>query len=269
MTNYGVEDLLYLMSRLRDPKDGCPWDLEQSFASIAPHTIEESYELADAIEQGDYQQIKEELGDVLFQVIFYSQLGQEQKQFDFFGVVDTLVEKLIRRHPHVFPAATLESRAGEQTTASATVNKNWETIKSAERQGKAQHRVLDDVPVSLPALTRAAKLQKRAANVGFDWDHPDPVIEHIQEELQELAEARELGDQAAIQEEFGDLLFCCINLARHLKVDPETALRATNRKFENRFSYIETKLDEAGITPREADLEVMDTLWDQAKLAGL
>lgn len=267
--DYSIEDLQYLMSRLRDPEDGCPWDLEQDFASIAPHTLEESYELVDAIEQGDYQQIKEELGDVLFQVIFYTQLGQEQKQFDFSGVVSTLVEKLIRRHPHVFPAETLASRAGEQTTVSATVKKNWEVLKAAERQGKAQHSVLDDVPVSLPALTRAAKLQKRAANVGFDWNHPDEVIEHIQQEMQELTEARAQGDQAAIQEEFGDLLFCCINLARHLKVDPETALRGTNRKFENRFAYIEEKLREAGTTPQEADLEVMDKLWNQAKLTGL
>lgn len=269
MSHYGIDDLLYLMNRLRDPQDGCPWDLQQNFASIAPHTIEESYELADAIEQGNYQQIKEELGDVLFQVIFYTQLGKEQKQFDFFNVVDTLVQKLIRRHPHVFPAGTLESRAGEQTTESTTVNKNWEAIKSAERQGKAQHSVLDDVPVSLPALTRAVKLQKRASNVGFDWDHPDDVVEHIHEELQELEEAREQGDQTAIQDEFGDLLFCCINLARHLKVDPETALRGTNRKFENRFAYIEAKLGEAGIKPADADLETMDNLWDQAKQAGL
>ncbi|MEE8056295.1 MAG: nucleoside triphosphate pyrophosphohydrolase [Pseudomonadales bacterium] len=279
MADYSLDDLLYLMSRLRDPKDGCPWDRAQDFSSIVPHTIEESYELADAIERGDFQQIREELGDVLFQVVFYSQLGDEQKQFDFNGIVSTLVDKLIRRHPHVFPEGSLESRVGHQAIGSqaidsqtikiAQVKQTWEAIKATERESKQQPGVLDDVPMALPALTRAAKLQKRASQVGFDWDDIDEVLGQLREEIDELIEAREQHSAVEIAGELGDVLFCLVNLARHLKVNPEAALRAANRKFENRFRYIEQTLAENGHLPAEATLEQMDKLWGEAKEQGL
>lgn len=268
MADYTLDDLLYLMQRLRDPSDGCPWDKAQEFSSIAPHTIEESYELADAIASGDFQQIREELGDVLFQVVFYAQLGFEQKQFDFDGIIQSLVTKLLRRHPHVFPEGTLESRVGEQTIATAQVKQSWEDIKAEERKGKQQHGVLDDVPVSLPALARAAKLQKRASQVGFDWRQPEQVIEHLASELQELSEARNSGNLIQVEEEFGDVLFCMVNLARHLSIDPETSLRAANRKFEARFRYIEEMLAKEGCSPANASLQKMDQLWDDAKANG-
>jgi ATP diphosphatase len=267
--NYSLEDLLYLMRRLRDPQDGCPWDREQSLSSIVPHTIEESYELADAIGQGDFQQIKEELGDVLFQVVFYAQLAAEQEQFEFTDIVSGLVEKLLRRHPHVFPDGSLQSRVGQQSTDMQTIKKNWEVIKAAERQGKQQNGVLDDVPVTIPALSRAIKLQKRAAQVGFDWGSIEPVLAQLQAEIVELVEAKDELDEDQIEAELGDVLFCAVNLSRHLKKDPETALRRTNSKFEARFRYIETKLAEKGITPDTAELALMDALWDEAKTQGL
>ncbi len=267
--NYKLEDLLHLMSRLRDPNDGCPWDREQSLSSIVPHTIEESYELADAIEQGDFKQIKEELGDVLFQVVFYAQLAAEQKQFEFVDIVTGLVEKLLRRHPHVFPDGSLQSRVGEQTTEMDAIKQNWESIKSTERRAKQQAGVLDDVPVSIPALSRALKLQKRASQVGFDWDNIEPVLAHLQSEIAELVEARDKLGEDEIEAELGDILFCVVNLSRHLKKDPETALRRTNSKFEARFRYIEAKLADQGSSPEEAELALMDSLWDEAKSKGL
>ena len=267
--DYSLANLLTLMSRLRDPDDGCPWDRAQNFSSIIPHTIEESYELADAIEGGDFQHIKEELGDVLFQVIFFSQLANEQNHFDFNAVVSRLVKKLIRRHPHVFPEGTLSSRSGQQIRNTAQVKQSWEQIKTSERESKQQLGVLDDVPLALPALSRAAKLQKRAAQVGFDWNEFDAVLGQLQKEIAELQEARQGSSPEHIAEELGDVLFCSVNLARHLKVDPEAALRGANRKFENRFRYIEQQLDKAGLATAEATLEQMDKLWDDAKQQGL
>ena len=266
---YQLDDLLYLMARLRDPADGCPWDREQTFASIVPHTIEESYELADAIERGDSQHIKEELGDVLFQVIFYAQLAKEQQQFQFEDIVSGLVEKLLRRHPHVFPGGTLQSRAAQQSGDMAAIKKNWELLKASEREQKQQTGVLDDVPLSIPALSRAFKLQKRASQVGFDWDNIEAVLAHVQSEIIELVEARADGNEDHVEAELGDLLFCMVNLARHLKKNPETALRRTNTKFEARFGYIEGKLAELGSNPDEASVALMDKLWDEAKQQGL
>lgn len=268
-----MKDLLYLMSRLRDPQDGCPWDRAQDFRSVVPHTIEESYELADAIERGDFQQIKEELGDVLFQVIFYAQLGDELNQFSFPDIVTTLVDKLVRRHPHVFPGGELRARVGEQTTQTEQVKQSWEAIKAQERERKQQPGILDDIPIALPALSRAMKLQKRASQVGFDWSALDGVIEKLKEEIDELQEAHSApltsDKQQAIELELGDILFCCVNLARHLSVDPEAALRRSNGKFDARFRYIEQQLAEQGLSPQDASLVQMDDLWDEAKRRGL
>lgn len=269
MIDYSMNDLLYLMSRLRDPQDGCPWDLAQSFSSIIPHTIEESYELEDAIASEDLRQIKEELGDVLFQVVFHAQLGKEQQKFDFDAIVSNLVAKLIRRHPHVFPEGTLLSRVGQQQALTADIKRNWELTKNAEREAKQQSTVLDDVPVTLPALTRAAKLQKRTAAVGFDWDNVDQALHQLKLEIDELLEAREENSPAHIEEEMGDVLFSAVNIARHLKVDSETALRGANRKFERRFRYIEEQLLVQNSSPEQASLDAMDELWQQAKKVGL
>ena len=269
MASYGLSELLYLMARLRDPSDGCPWDQAQTFKTIAPHTLEECYELIDAIESADVPQVKEELGDLLFQVVFYAQLAGEQQQFDFDQIVDALVEKLIRRHPHVFPAGTLQSRTGKQATATEQVKQQWESSKAQERQQKQLHTVLDDVPLALPALSRAAKLQKRASQVGFDWSDSEGVLQQLQAEIVELQAARQQQSPAQIEEELGDVLFSAVNLARHLKIDPESALRRANRKFERRFRYIEQCLADTGSSPQQASLEQMDALWAQAKLRGL
>lgn len=262
-----LDDLLAVMARLRDPERGCPWDLQQDFASIAPHTLEESYELVDAIERGDFAQVREELGDVLFQVIFYSQLGREQGRFTFDELLHGLVEKLLRRHPHVFPSGQLCETGNAQAAATQVeqVNQNWERIKQDERAAKSLAGVLDDVPVALPALSRAAKLQKRAARVGFDWHDWRDVLVKMAEEQHELIDAVARGDQDHIADEFGDLLFCCVNLARFLKVDPETALRGANRKFERRFRFIEQALAQQGRAPQDASLAEMDALWVEAK----
>ena len=269
MSGYSLDDLLCLMARLRDPVDGCPWDLAQTFSSIAPHTIEESYELLDAIQGENFQHIKEELGDVLFQVVFYSQLAKEQGEFEFSEIVSTLVDKLIRRHPHVFPAATLTSRSGEQNITSVEIKNTWESIKSSERLEKNQQGILDDVPLALPALTRAAKLQKRASRVGFDWSKSAAVLNQLKLEIAELEEAMQSSDDQHILEELGDVLFSTVNLARHLQVDPESALRQSNHKFERRFRFIESALLTAGSSPQQATLEKMDELWDEAKMLGL
>lgn len=269
MSSYNLDDLLYLMSRLRDPVDGCPWDIKQDFSTIVPHTLEEAYELVDAIAQNDKQHIKEELGDVLFQVIFYTQIAKEQGDFGFSDVVSQLVDKLIRRHPHVFPDGELQARFGAQSDDIAAIKQNWEVIKSQERVGKQQGSALDDVPLSLPAMTRAIKLQKRAANTGFDWPNIDGVLAKLHEELDELQQARDQQDSEAITAEFGDVLFSLGNLARHLKLDPESALRGSNSRFEQRFRYIERELALRGQGPEQASLQVMDELWDQAKRSGL
>lgn len=263
---YQLVDLLALMQRLRDPKQGCPWDVAQTFNSIVPHTLEECYELVDAIEQGDSTHIKEELGDVLFQVIFYAQLAAEQQYFDFTDVVDTLTEKLIRRHPHVFPDGHLNSRiADQQHVDTKAVKEQWETIKSVERKNKQQHSILDDIPQALPAQTRAYKLQKRAANVGFDWPNIEGALEKLYEEIGELIDAKKTQQQEAIEDEMGDVLFSCINIARHLQVDPEQALRRTNRKFEQRFGYVETALKLREESIGDVGLDTLEALWEEAK----
>lgn len=252
------------MSRLRDPDGGCPWDLAQDFKSITPSTIEEAYELVDAIATDDIRQIKEELGDVLFQVIFYSQLAKERQWFEFHQIVDSLTEKLIRRHPHVFPQGELTARFNKDI-AIDEVKQQWEAIKQAERNGKQQHRILDDIPLALPALSRAQKIQKRVAQVGFDWPNAISAMVKIREEINELELAIEKHDIANIKEEIGDLLFSCVNVARHLKIDSESALAASNQKFARRFNHIEEMLAQQDKTPETATLQEMDSLWQQAK----
>ena len=264
MTNYkySTDDLLTLMARLRDPQTGCHWDIKQDYASIAPSTLEEAYEVVDAIEKQDFVHLKEELGDLLFQVIFYSQLGKEESRFDFAGVVNDLVEKLVRRHPHVFPAGTLASKIDNRHTLPTDVKARWETIKQQERDAKGAQSLLADVPLNLPALSRAAKLQKRAASVGFDWVDVQGPIAKVREELVEVEAALIAEDNAAIEEELGDLFFAVVNVSRHLKIDPELALRKASQKFENRFNYIETHLNKP---MAEASIEEMTVLWDEAK----
>jgi nucleoside triphosphate diphosphatase len=258
MTNRDIETLLAIMRRLRDPDGGCPWDIEQTFATIAPYTIEEAYEVAGAIEDENWPALKDELGDFLFQVVFHAQMASEQKLFDFGDVVSAIVEKMIRRHPHVFEENARIESAAAQTIA-------WEEHKRKERAAKALG-LLDDVPKALPALSRAVKLQKRAASVGFDWDSAPKVVEKIAEEAHEIVEAQAKGaDAAKLEEELGDLLFAVANLARHLKIDPETALRAANAKFVRRFSYIEKTLAARGIAPGDATLDEMEALWQEAK----
>lgn len=266
---YSVDDLLYLMQRLRDPEHGCPWDLKQDFASIVPHTLEEAYEVADAIERRDWPHLEDELGDLLFQVIFYAQLGKEQQSFDFSSVVDQLVRKLVRRHPHVFPDGELRTPPGTVILSDEQINANWEAIKREERQEKASLGVLDDVPLGLPALTRAEKLQKRAAQVGFDWPQALQVLDKIEEEIAELREAIHAGKPEAILDEMGDLLFAQVNLARHAGVKSETALRSTNQKFERRFHYIEQQVASSGKGWDSYSLEELDKFWDEAKQQGL
>jgi nucleoside triphosphate diphosphatase len=259
---YSTDDLLYLMARLRDPQTGCPWDIKQDYASIAPSTLEEAYEVVDAIEKQDFVHLKEELGDLLFQVIFYSQLGREENRFEFAGVVSDLVEKLVRRHPHVFPDGTLASKIDNRHTLPANVKERWEAIKQQERDAKGAQGLLADVPLNLPALSRAAKLQKRAATVGFDWQDVQGPIAKVREELLEVEEALSAEDHAAIAEELGDLLFAVVNVSRYLKIDPELALRQANQKFEQRFGYIETQLHKP---LAEANIHEMTELWEQAK----
>ena len=272
-TSYNTDDLLYLMSRLRDPKTGCPWDLKQTFQSIVPHTLEEAYEVADAIDKQDYDHLKEELGDLLFQVIFYSQMGKESDFFEFNDVVHTLVSKLVRRHPHVFPSGELRSEANSQALSDEEIKGRWEAIKQQERDEKASKNpessdtpgLLDDIPSVLPALQRAEKLQKRASTVGFDWPETEQVIDKIEEEIAELREALKQGNQAYIQDEMGDVLFAMTNLARHINVKSEIALRGTNEKFIRRFSFIEKNLQQHGKNLEDATLEEMEALWQEAK----
>jgi len=252
----GMPRLLAIMRRLRDPQTGCPWDIAQDFASIAPYTIEEAYEVADAIEREAWDELKGELGDLLFQSVFHAQMASEQGLFDFNDVADTMSDKMVARHPHVFGTETRDKSAEQQT-------RDWETIKAAERAAKARQGVLDDVALGLPALLRAVKLQKRAARVGFDWPSTDQVVDKIVEEAQELRETVTPEHQF---EEFGDLLFVMANLARHLDIDPEAALRAANSKFTRRFGFIESALARDGRRPQDSDLAEMDALWDQAKL---
>lgn len=259
-----LEGLLELMARLRSPDGGCPWDLEQTFATIAPHTIEEAYEVADAIEQGDMAHLKDELGDLLFQVVFYAQMAKEQGDFDFHDIAAAITQKMIRRHPHVFGDQSGIDSADDQTV-------NWEALKEQERKDKAEqseerHGVLDDVSHGYPALMRANKLQKRAARVGFDWPSAQPVFDKIHEEVDEVKAEIENGDKAALEAELGDLLFACVNLARKLDIDPETALRSSNAKFEKRFKHIEHTLWDQGKEVQDTPLEELDRLWNEAKI---
>jgi MazG family protein len=255
-TAAATQALLNLMARLRDPQNGCPWDREQTFETIAPYTIEEAYEVADAIQRTDLPSLKEELGDLLFQVAFHSRMAEEQGAFDYADVANALVAKMTTRHPHVFGDAAARS-AGQQTQA-------WEALKAEERKAKGAGGVLDDVPLALPALLRAEKLTKRAGRIGFDWPSHEPVLDKLTEELAELEEARVAGDAEAVAEEMGDVLFVVANLARKLGVDPEDALRRANFKFERRFRHIETTLNAAGKTGVRP-LDELDPLWDEAK----
>lgn len=265
----GIKTLLDIMQRLRDPRDGCPWDQEQNFHTIAPYTVEEAYEVADAIERNDMQDLREELGDLLFQVVFHAQMAQEQGYFDFASVVDGINEKMIRRHPHVFADVSIGS-AAEQTVA-------WENHKEQERQSKGKHHsVLDGVAKSLPAITRAAKLQRRAAKVGFDWDSVTPIFDKLEEESLELKQelkqetkqdSRSVKHYERIEDEVGDILFTVVNIARHLEVDPELAIRHANKKFEKRFRKLEKGIHRAGEKISELSIEQLEDYWIKAKRA--
>ncbi|WP_323761246.1 nucleoside triphosphate pyrophosphohydrolase [Maricaulis sp.] len=253
-----IERLRAIMAKLRDPNGGCPWDLEQDFRSIAPYTIEEAYEVADAIERERYDELKDELGDLLLQVIFHSQMAQEAELFDFDDVVQAINDKMIRRHPHVFGDAS--SRDADTQTL------EWEAIKAAERKASDKgESLLDDVPVALPAIKRAQKLQKRAATVGFDWPTAEQVLDKVDEELAEVREAMASGDIDAVAEEIGDLVFVSTNLGRKMKVDVEAATRAANTKFERRFRHIEVSLAAGGRKFADTSLAEMEGLWDEAK----
>lgn len=254
--------LIEIMARLRSPDDGCPWDLEQTFATIAPYTVEEAYEVADAIERGDLADLEEELGDLLLQVVFHARMAEEAGAFDFADVARAINDKMVRRHPHVFGDVTHRD-AAEQMRA-------WEAIKAEERTAKTPAgpaSLLDEVPVALPALTRAVKLSKRAARVGFVWPSAREVLAKLHEEVAELEAEIAVGDLAKAREELGDVLFVCANLARELDVDPEASLSATNAKFVRRFKFIEARLSQKGSSPAASDLAEMDALWEAAKAA--
>ena len=260
LTQTGMLRLLAIMERLRDPERGCPWDIEQDFASIAPYTIEEAYEVADAIEREAWDELEGELGDLLLQVVYHAQMGREAGHFDFDSIAQKISDKMIARHPHIWGTESRDKSAEDQVA-------DWEKVKAAERAAKGEDRVLDGVALGLPALTRAEKLTKRAARVGFDWPDASQVLDKLQEEAAELIEARDHLTQAEVTEELGDLLFVCANLARKLGVDPEQALRAANAKFLRRFNAIEDVLQAQGRTPEDAALAEMDALWTKAKIA--
>ncbi len=258
-----IQELLDIMQSLRHPETGCPWDKEQTFKTIAPYTIEEAYEVADAIETGDMDELRNELGDLLLQVVYHAQMASEEKYFDFSDVVACLNKKLIDRHPHVFGSMKINT-ADEQS-------KHWESIKTSEREARAgtenqKTGVLEGISLSMPALSRAQKLQTRAAHVGFDWKNIEPVFAKINEEINEIKEVlKAQDDKAKLEEEIGDLLFVCVNLARHMQIDAEGSLRNANSKFVKRFRYIESKLEEQNKTPEDVTLKEMDHLWDKAK----
>ncbi|HIF9062800.1 TPA: nucleoside triphosphate pyrophosphohydrolase [Photobacterium damselae] len=260
MQSSDIEQLLSIMAKLRDPKDGCPWGIKQSFDSIVPYTLEEAYEVADAIEKQNWLDVKEELGDLLFQVVFYSQMAKEQDLFDFDEVVAGICEKLTRRHPHVF--------ADKQFASEAEVKANWEAEKAKERADKAvDNSILANVPLAMPALTRADKIQKRCAQFGFDWDSVAPVAEKVVEELDEVMDEYQQVtlDQNRIEEEMGDLLFSVVNLSRHLNVNPERALQKANKKFERRFRKVEKNVLEKGMEISNCSLEQLDQEWNIVK----
>jgi ATP diphosphatase len=262
-----IARLLEIMAALRTPGSGCPWDLEQDFTSIAPYTIEEAYEVADAIARGDLLDLKDELGDLLLQVVYHARLAEEKQAFDFAAVVDAIIAKMVRRHPHVFAAA--------QEVTSGAVTARWAEIKAQEKAERHAARgqavdpppgLLADVPLALPGLTRAVKLQSKASSVGFDWNDPKAVLAKIREETDEIEAALASGDMQGARDEVGDLLFAVANLARHLDGDPEAAIRQTNAKFIRRFGFIEAELTRRGIALGEAGLTEMDALWNEAKL---
>lgn len=269
MKHYDISELLLLMQYLRDPERGCPWDLKQTFKSIAASTIEEAYEVVDAIESEDLPHLKEELGDLLFQVVFYCQLGLEIGEFDFGSVVSTLTKKLISRHPHVFRDGELTlgnpSDQAQITQNENQVKESWESIKRQERLNRGMQGLLADIPVSLPGLTRAVKIQKRASQVGFDWASADQVLDELQEELDELRSAIDGGDMRHIEEEMGDLLFSAANMTRHLKLEPETVVRKANQKFIRRFQFIERQLTDRGQDLMATSPAEMEALWNLAK----
>ena len=259
-----IEKLLAIMATLRDPERGCPWDLEQSFATIVPHTLEEAYEVAETIESGNLDELCDELGDLLFQVVFYARIAEEQGLFDFSQVVDGISDKLERRHPHVF--------GEEKITSSEEQTRAWERHKSRERAEKTQNAagILSGIAITLPALTRSVKLQKRAAQVGFDWPSIMPIFDKIREELEEVTHEFNQDNaietnQDRIEDEIGDLLFACTNLARFARINPETALRRSNRKFENRFAHMEKLAAERSLILENLDLDTWDQLWEQVK----
>jgi ATP diphosphatase len=270
-----VDRLIAIMTMLRDKQHGCPWDLEQTIKSLLPYTLEEAYEVADAIENNDLVELEDELGDLLFQVIFYAQIAKEQGAFDFQDIATAITDKLIRRHPHVFPDGDVEQFGISQEIDAQQVAVNWEAIKEIEREEKRKkggkqvvqgaESILDDVPRALPAMERARKLQKRAAQVGFDWVELAPVLEKLKEEVAEFEEALASGDLERMSDELGDVLFATINLARHSKIEPEVALRSTNRRFERRFKWIEAALYKQDKVFKDAKLEELDVLWGQAK----
>ena len=295
---YALTDLLYLMDRLRHPDTGCPWDLQQTFQSIVPHTLEEAYEVADAIEKHEYGHLKEELGDLLFQVVFYSRLAKEENLYSFDDVIDELVKKLIRRHPHVFPDGLLESSFTPETEGTPSienVKKNWEVIKKAEKTSAKlnpetkRSSVLDDIPLYYPGLSRAEKLQSRAASIGFDWPDKEPVFAQLVSEVDELreelklekvlelnsnaqsAEAQSSGEAKLeslndrIADELGDVMFSTVNLARHYGLDAEQVMRKANQKFENRFRIVERCIDDSGNPPESFDLDELESFWLKAK----
>lgn len=268
-----IDRLLEIMAALRNPETGCPWDVEQNFRSIMPYTLEEAYEVLDAIERNDMDDLREELGDLLLQVVFHARMAEEQGSFDFGNVVEAITHKMIRRHPHVFGDA--EARSAGMAKGS------WNRIKAEEKAERAERRAnlgletsesngfLDDIPNAFPALVRALKLQQKAAKVGFDWSEAAPILDKISEETAELKEAMAAQDKANIAEEYGDLLFAMVNLGRHLEIDAETALISANEKFKRRFHFIEKTLDEAGNSLDSASLEEMEDIWTEAKKKGL
>jgi len=275
-----IEQLVTLMKMLRNEHFGCPWDLEQSIESLVPFTLEEVYEVVDAIEKRDMVELEEELGDLLFQVVFYAQIAQEEGLFNFDDVAKAITNKLVRRHPHVFPKGDVKSFGIKLKISSDQVVVNWEAIKKAEKEEKLAKKsieseaieiesVLDGVPRAMPALERSRKIQKRAANVGFDWQEISPVVSKLKEEIEELEEAIGKGNSAAVEAELGDVLFSAVNIARHTDVDPESALRKANSRFENRFKWIEQKLQSDGKSVTEMNLQQLDQLWEESKFNGL
>ncbi|MEW5755998.1 MAG: nucleoside triphosphate pyrophosphohydrolase [Pseudomonadota bacterium] len=257
---HDIDELLRIMARLRDPESGCPWDLQQDFHTIVPFTLEEAYEVAHAIETGDFAELRSELGDLLFQVVFYSQMAKERALFDFADVVNGICEKMLRRHPHVFDQDQVHARELD------AIKDNWERIKRAEKRvDETSASLMDHLTRALPALTYAAKMQKKAAKVGFDWERPEQVVEKLAEELVEFRAAQQGGDAERIQDELGDLLFTCVNLARHHGLDPEQTLRRANAKFEARFRVMETLIHSSGKQMAAMSLQELEELWQAAK----